>query len=79
MADDSLERLPIKNLVSEPSAHELATSLHMEPYLQFAMAVMQDADPRAKSRGGESDAHADFRSPPGLSAVNQTCAAWRRD
>ena len=45
MADeDDIERIPINELRQEDGAHELATSPDMEPYLDFAMAVMQDAD-----------------------------------
>ena len=45
MADDNIERIPIKNLISEDGAHELATSPDMKPYLEFIKAVMQDHDP----------------------------------
>jgi hypothetical protein len=49
MADDNpIKRIPINELRQEDSAHELATSPDMEPYLDFAMAVMQDADPTAE-------------------------------
>jgi hypothetical protein len=48
MADDNIKRIPINELRQEDGAHELATSADMEPYLQFAMAVMQDADPTAE-------------------------------
>jgi hypothetical protein len=49
MADDSgIHRISLKNIHQEDSAHELATSPDMEPYLDFAMAVMQDADPTAE-------------------------------
>jgi hypothetical protein len=45
MADeDNIKRIPINELRQEHGAHELATSPDMEPYLDFAMAVMQDAD-----------------------------------
>jgi hypothetical protein len=43
--DDPIKRIPIKDLRQEPGAHELATSPDMEPYLDFAMAVMQGNDP----------------------------------
>jgi hypothetical protein len=43
--DDQPDRIPINALRQESGAHELATSPDMEPYLDFAMAVMQDADP----------------------------------
>ena len=45
MADDNIERIPIKNLISEDGAHELATSPDMKPYLEFIKTVMQDHDP----------------------------------
>ena len=45
MADDNIERIPIKNLISEDGAHELATSPDMKPYLEFIKAVVQDHDP----------------------------------
>jgi hypothetical protein len=35
----------MKDLHQEEGAHELATSPDMEPYLQFAMALMQGNDP----------------------------------
>jgi hypothetical protein len=46
MADDNdeIHQIPINQLRQEEGAHELATSPDMEPYLDFAMAVMQDAD-----------------------------------
>ena len=45
MADDNIERIPIKNLISEDGAHELPTSPDMKPYLEFIKTVMQDHDP----------------------------------
>jgi hypothetical protein len=48
MADDDIERIPLKDLRQEEGAHELAMSADMEPYLHFAMAVMQSADPSAE-------------------------------
>ncbi len=45
MADDNIKRIPIDRLRQEEGAHELATSLDMEPYLNFAMALMQGNDP----------------------------------
>ena len=46
MADDNpIKRIPIRALKSEDGAHELATSPDMAPYIQFAMAVIRDADP----------------------------------
>ena len=45
MADNDIKRIPIKNIISEDGAHELATSLNTEPYLEFIKAVVQDHDP----------------------------------
>jgi hypothetical protein len=45
MADDNIERIPIKDLHQEDGAHELAASPDMKPYLEFIKAVMQDHDP----------------------------------
>src|ERR1017187_3354410 len=42
MADDNIERIPIKNLISEDRSEELATSPDMKPYLEFIKAVVQD-------------------------------------
>ena len=44
MSDDEIKQIPIKNLVSEDGAHELATSPDMEPYIRLMMAGMKDAD-----------------------------------
>jgi hypothetical protein len=43
--DDRIKRIPIKDLREEDGAHELATSTEMEPYLKFAIALMQGSDP----------------------------------
>jgi hypothetical protein len=41
MADDNdIHQIPIKNLISEEGAHELASSPDMKPYLNFIKAVM---------------------------------------
>ena len=48
MADHRIQRIPIKNLRQEDGAQELATSQDMKPYLQFAMAVIKNADPTPK-------------------------------
>jgi hypothetical protein len=46
MADDNdIHQIPIKNIVSEDGAHELATSPDMKPYLEFIKAVIQEHDP----------------------------------
>jgi hypothetical protein len=45
MADDNIERIPIKDIRQEEGAHELASSPNMKPYLEFIKAVMQDHDP----------------------------------
>jgi hypothetical protein len=45
MPDDPIMRVPISNLRPEAGAHELATSPNMEPYLNFAGALMQGYNP----------------------------------
>ena len=47
MPDDRTMPIPIGNIHQEDGAHGLASSPDMEPYLKFAMAVVQDADPAA--------------------------------
>src|SRR6202162_6127839 len=44
MSDRKTEHTPIKDIVSEDGAHELATSETMQPYLRLLMAEMQDHD-----------------------------------
>ncbi len=44
MSDD-IKRIPIKDILQEEGAHELASSPDMKPYLEFIRAVMQDHDP----------------------------------
>jgi hypothetical protein len=46
--DDLIKRIPIKDLRQEDGAQELATSPDMEPYIRFAMAVMQGFDPTSE-------------------------------
>ena len=41
---DEAKPIPIKNLVSETGAHELATSENMQPYLRLLKAGLQDRD-----------------------------------
>ena len=43
--DEEIKRIPISELRQEEGADELATSPEMEPYLEFAMAVMTGSDP----------------------------------
>ena len=43
--DDSIKRIPINKLRQEEGAQELAESADMEPYLNFAVALMQGNDP----------------------------------
>jgi hypothetical protein len=43
--DDNIKYVPINQLHQEEGAHELATSPDMEPYLNFAVALMQGRDP----------------------------------
>jgi hypothetical protein len=44
MADDDIERIPIKNLISEDGVDELLDSPEMEPYVKLAIAAMQGSD-----------------------------------
>ena len=43
--DDNIKWMPTKDLHQEEGAHELATSPSMEPYLNFAAALIQGNDP----------------------------------
>jgi len=43
-SDDPLKQIPIKDLMSEDSAHDLATSPEMQPYLRLARAALQRSD-----------------------------------
>src|ERR1035438_2092221 len=43
--DDNIKRMPINELRQEEGAQELASSPDMEPYLNFAVALMQGHDP----------------------------------
>jgi hypothetical protein len=43
-SDDPIKRIPIKDLMSEDSAHDLATSPEMRPYLRLAKAALQESD-----------------------------------
>jgi hypothetical protein len=44
MSKKKITRVPIKNIVSEDGAHELATSEAMQPYLELLKAGLQDKD-----------------------------------
>jgi hypothetical protein len=44
MSKKKITRVPIKNIVSEDGAHELATSPDMQPYLRLIKAGLQDKD-----------------------------------
>ncbi len=44
MSDDEKKRIPIKDIISEEGAHELATSPDMQPYIDLIMAEMQGHD-----------------------------------
>src|SRR5580658_6671146 len=44
MSEEKPKSIPIKDLVSEDGAHELATSPDMQPYLRLIKAGMQDRD-----------------------------------
>jgi hypothetical protein len=50
MNDGDVTRIPIKDLVSEEGAHELATSEDMQPYLQFMMAGMKGYDTTSQAQ-----------------------------
>ena len=43
--DDDIKRIPVNELRQEEGAQELAESADMEPYLNFAVALMQGNDP----------------------------------
>ena len=43
--DEPFKRMPINELRQEEGAQELASSPDMEPYLNFAVALMQGHDP----------------------------------
>jgi len=43
--DENIKNIPISKLKSEEGAQELVESPEMEPYLNFAMALMKGADP----------------------------------
>ena len=43
--DDNIKWMPINELHQEPGANELTESPDMEPYLNFAAALMQGHDP----------------------------------
>src|SRR5712692_5162273 len=44
MSDKKPKSIPIKDLISEDGAHELATSPDMQPYLRLIKAGLQDRD-----------------------------------
>jgi hypothetical protein len=44
MSDKNSKSIPIKNLISEDGAQELATSPDMQPYLRLITAGLQDHD-----------------------------------
>jgi hypothetical protein len=43
--DENIKHIPISELKSEEGAQELVESPDMQPYLNFAMALMKGADP----------------------------------
>jgi hypothetical protein len=47
MDQDDIKWVPIKDLVSEEGANDLANSPDMEPYLRLAMSVLGGVDPAA--------------------------------
>jgi hypothetical protein len=48
MDDDELKPMPTGDLHQEEGAHDLASSPDMEPYVRFAVALLQGADPSAE-------------------------------
>ena len=44
MSDKKPKPIPIKDLISEDGAHELATSPDMQPYLRLIKAGLQNRD-----------------------------------
>jgi hypothetical protein len=44
MSKKKIQRVPIKNIISEDGAHELASSEAMQPYLRLITAGLQDKD-----------------------------------
>src|SRR6202167_2672885 len=44
MNEEKPKSIPIKDLISEDGAHELATSPDMQPYLRLIKAGLQDQD-----------------------------------
>jgi hypothetical protein len=44
MNEEKPKSIPIKDLISEDGAHELATSPDMQPYLRLIKVAMQDRD-----------------------------------
>src|SRR6266852_5936367 len=44
MSDKKVKSIPIKDLIIEDGAHELATSPEMQPYLRLIKAGLQDRD-----------------------------------
>jgi hypothetical protein len=44
MSNKKIKQVPIKDIVSEDGAHELATSEVMQPYLELLKAGLQDKD-----------------------------------
>jgi hypothetical protein len=44
MNNEPPERMRVKDIISEPGAHELASS-DMQPYLELAKAVLLQSDP----------------------------------
>ncbi len=44
MSDEKPDSIPIKQILSEDGAHELASSPAMQPYLRLIKAGMQDQD-----------------------------------
>lgn len=45
MSNEPPEKMRVKDIISEPGAHELASSPDMQPYLELAKAVLLESDP----------------------------------
>ena len=86
MNDEEPESIPIKKIVSEDTAHELATSPNMQPYLRLIKAGMQDHDitshmkrsPPCRWRNGTSGGL--HRRSNGRSPISKPSAStWTRN
>ena len=54
MADEgNIKRIPMNELLQEESAHELATSPDMEPYLELPVSHFESVPPRIALASGD--------------------------